>query len=125
MQSDGPAEQLSAGLVRSDSVGSASSLKGRLQNSVYAVRNFHRGTVNLDKDPVFKAVKADESRQLFSQVFRNPSGASEEELAQLNKSFSSVFQGITWFTYRDAIQEPLVDSSIRSDAGWGCMLRTG
>ena len=33
--------------------------------------------------------------------------------------------GITWFTYRDGMEQPLCDTNIRSDAGWGCMLRTG
>ena len=35
------------------------------------------------------------------------------------------FQSLTWFTYRRGIEKPLKSSEETSDAGWGCMLRTG
>ena len=35
------------------------------------------------------------------------------------------FEAITWFTYRDCLEQPLNNSSLRSDQGWGCMVRTG
>lgn len=47
------------------------------------------------------------------------------ELERTNQEFQQTFQGITWFTYREAIEKPLVGTQITSDAGWGCMLRTG
>ena len=50
---------------------------------------------------------------------------SEEGVRELNRQFSISFQGITWFTYRNNIEQNLIGSALRSDAGWGCMLRTG
>jgi hypothetical protein len=35
------------------------------------------------------------------------------------------FESITWFTYRAGIEQSLHGSNKTSDAGWGCMLRTG
>lgn len=35
------------------------------------------------------------------------------------------FESITWFTYRANFDKPLYGSTKISDAGWGCMLRTG
>lgn len=47
------------------------------------------------------------------------------ELDDLNNRFSRLFQSITWFTYRDNLEIGLEGTNIKSDAGWGCMLRTG
>lgn len=35
------------------------------------------------------------------------------------------FHTINWFTYRNEIEKPLIGSHYTSDAGWGCMIRTG
>jgi len=43
----------------------------------------------------------------------------------LNNKFIEAFKSICWFTYRDNLENALVGSSLKSDAGWGCMLRTG
>ena len=49
-------DQLSAGLVRRDSVRSASSFKGKIQNQLYAIRSINRPSVNLQIDDVFTPV---------------------------------------------------------------------
>jgi len=32
---------------------------------------------------------------------------------------------VTWITYRSMLERPLLQSNYKSDAGWGCMIRTG
>ena len=49
----------------------------------------------------------------------------QHDINALNKKFSLSFQSVTWFSYRDNLEQPLIDSKIKSDKGWGCMLRTG
>jgi cysteine protease ATG4 len=55
----------------------------------------------------------------------NSNNARALELKALNDRFAAAFESITWFSYRDNLEAPLVGSSHRSDTGWGCMLRTG
>jgi len=50
---------------------------------------------------------------------------TKSEVQWLNNKFGEAYKSIGWFTYRDNIESSLVGSSLKSDAGWGCMLRTG
>lgn len=43
----------------------------------------------------------------------------------LNRKFAIAFRSITWFTYRDNLEFGIAGSKEKSDAGWGCMIRTG
>ena len=47
------------------------------------------------------------------------------ELSQIVEQIQEAFQSITWLTYRCNLEMPLYKSNKTSDAGWGCMLRTG
>ena len=44
---------------------------------------------------------------------------------KISDEIQELFHSITWFTYRRGIERPLKNSQETSDAGWGCMLRTG
>ena len=46
-------------------------------------------------------------------------------LDKISDEIQDRFYSITWFTYRRGIEKPLKSSQETSDAGWGCMLRTG
>lgn len=47
----------------------------------------------------------------------------EEKMFIQTKLFDR-FYSITWFTYRSHFNK-LANSTLQSDSGWGCMLRTG
>lgn len=54
--------------------------------------------------------------------------AKDDHMQYINKIVNQIqesFEAITWFTYRANIVRPLYGSNKTSDAGWGCMLRTG
>lgn len=48
-----------------------------------------------------------------------------KHVEDLQMTIEVLFQSITWFSYRRRIERPLLGSDLYSDAGWGCMLRTG
>ena len=79
----------------------------------------------MQTDDIFKETQSEHTSRVFQTVYKNEPGLSAEDLETLNKNFSSQFMGITWFTYRDGLEETLASSNINSDGGWGCMLRTG
>lgn len=62
---------------------------------------------------------------LLNHKFINRTGFIQMELDDINNRFSRLFQSITWFTYRDNLEIGLDGTNIKSDAGWGCMLRVG
>ena len=62
---------------------------------------------------------------LLNETFINTKNSKTIELNHLNARFSAAFESVTWFTYRDNIEMPLIGSKLQSDSGWGCMLRTG
>lgn len=62
---------------------------------------------------------------LLHEQFINPKIITSSNLKILNRNFSAAFESVTWFTYRDNIDVPLIGSKLQSDSGWGCMLRTG
>ena len=41
------------------------------------------------------------------------------------EKLNTAFRSITWLTYRSDFAKPLLNTGYTSDAGWGCMLRTG
>jgi cysteine protease ATG4 len=41
------------------------------------------------------------------------------------REIQQAFNDIVWFTYRRNFSANLASSTFKSDAGWGCMLRTG
>jgi len=48
----------------------------------------------------------------------------EEERFRLQERLFEAFYSITWFTYRMGFPK-LAQSALTTDAGWGCMIRTG
>lgn len=53
---------------------------------------------------------------------------ADNHMHYVNKVVNEIqesFESITWFTYRGNLEKPLCGSKKTSDAGWGCMLRTG
>ena len=41
------------------------------------------------------------------------------------REIQEAFKSIVWFTYRRNFNQALASSTLKGDAGWGCMLRTG
>ena len=59
---------------------------------------------------------------------RHFNAEQETHMHYVNKVVNEIeeaFESVTWFTYRAGIEHPLYRSTKTSDAGWGCMLRTG
>ena len=48
-----------------------------------------------------------------------------KEKGRIEYKIAESFKTITWITYRDTIEKPLLNSTYTNDAGWGCMVRTG
>lgn len=115
---------------RSKKSGMGEKLKHWAYNYVKTAQaNFNSKTIlKLNEQPFFKPVTAetgDQRSQILHERYINRYDARPEQLRVLNDRFSRAFQSITWFTYRDNIEIPLQGSNLKSDSGWGCMLRTG
>ena len=92
-----------------------------------AMQNFHsKQSIKLSENGFFKPVsKQDQYSLLLHEVYINRAGSKEEDVALLNRKFAIAFRSITWFTYRDSLEFGIAGSKEKSDAGWGCMIRTG
>mmetsp|Transcript_29338 Transcript_29338/g.44204 ORF Transcript_29338/g.44204 Transcript_29338/m.44204 type:complete len:208 (+) Transcript_29338:845-1468(+) len=98
-------------------------------------------SVNLKKEGFFRVNKSpiSECSMILNKSFENPSVVANPDIShaylndhenenrvfQLNRQMARAFQSVTWFTYRDHIEQNLGRTSLTSDAGWGCMVRTG
>ena len=50
---------------------------------------------------------------------------NESQRNQGKETLDRYFRSITWITYRACLEISLLNTTYRSDSGWGCMLRTG
>lgn len=60
-----------------------------------------------------------------SRHFNTEQESHAQYVNKVVNEIEEAFESVTWFTYRAAINHPLHKSKMTSDAGWGCMLRTG
>jgi hypothetical protein len=56
-------------------------------------------------------------------IINDPS--NENERQEGKEKIMKALHNITWITYRSFLERPLLNSTYKSDAGWGCMIRTG
>ena len=64
------------------------------------------------------------------QVALTSSVPINQFVAELNKDLQDQVESLTWFSYRQGFEVPLIypyalKREIGSDAGWGCMIRCG
>ena len=62
---------------------------------------------------------------LHKKFVINSDKLSPAERNLINSKLKEDFESITWLTYRSELEYPILNSTYYSDAGWGCMLRTG
>jgi cysteine protease ATG4 len=48
-----------------------------------------------------------------------------KEFPSFNQEFMEAVKKILWFTYRSQFGQAIEGTPYMSDAGWGCMIRTG
>ena len=56
-------------------------------------------------------------------TMKDKSDKKERKLTQAR--LNQAFKRVTWMTYRSDLEWEIIGSRFRSDAGWGCMIRTG
>lgn len=111
-------------------------LKHWMYNSVKNAQSAlnSKTNISLDTDEFFKPKVGQKGNKggstsqqtlLLHERYINSTGSRALELKALNDRFAAAFESITWFSYRDNLEAPLLGTSHRSDTGWGCMLRTG
>jgi cysteine protease ATG4 len=49
----------------------------------------------------------------------------KKERKRIFAKLKEAFQTVNWVTFRSDLESPILGSLYRSDAGWGCMIRTG
>lgn len=59
------------------------------------------------------------------RIFNETYPQLSKNYEQLVEEITSRNSMITWFTYRKGFTKGLCNTKITSDAGWGCMIRTG
>eukprot|EP01132_Coremiostelium_polycephalum_P000590 gene590-736_t len=73
-----------------------------------------------------KQAKSNNSSNLFQSLFniQNNNNNKSNELNQVQQKFLADFNSLLWFSYRKDFPS-IINTSITTDIGWGCMLRTG
>ena len=103
-------------------------LKHWVYNTVKTTQSNYnsKSSFKLQSEAFFKPrTRAHQQSTLLHSKYINRTNCPKNHVKYLNDKFSMDFQSITWFTYRDHLEMNLQGSSLKSDSGWGCMLRTG